>query len=260
LRYRDAIFPGVSITKDVTYGSAVNQQGQNVTLALDVYQPTGDNVTSRPAIVWVHGGSFCCGDKTSGEIVDEATTFAKKGYVNVSINYRLDPNGCSASAPTSHCVFEIQDSMHDAQAAVRFLRANATTYGVDTARIAIGGTSAGAITALNVAYNPDDVGTSGNPGFSSAVRAAASLSGAKILGTVNTGDAEALLFHGTSDPLVPYQWAQNTVTEATKAGVGIYLTTWQGAGHAPYVQHRTEILDEETNFFFNELDAGHAAR
>src|SRR3977135_4003950 len=100
LRYRDGIFPGVSITKDVTYGSAVNQQGQNVTLTLDLYQPTGDNVTSRPAIVWVHGGSFCCGDRTSGEIIDEATTFAKKGYVNVAINYRLDPNGCSASAPT----------------------------------------------------------------------------------------------------------------------------------------------------------------
>jgi carboxylesterase type B len=37
----------------------------------------------------VHGGSFCCGDKTSPELVDEANTFAKEGYVNFSIDYRL---------------------------------------------------------------------------------------------------------------------------------------------------------------------------
>jgi len=58
---------------------------------LDIYEPTGDAVTERPAIVWVHGGSFCCGDKGSAEIVDEANTFARKGYLNVSINYRLEP-------------------------------------------------------------------------------------------------------------------------------------------------------------------------
>ena len=56
------------------------------------------------------------------------------------------------------------------------------TYRIDTGRIAIGGTSAGAITALNVGANADDPGTSGSPGFSSAVSAAVSLSGAKLLG------------------------------------------------------------------------------
>jgi acetyl esterase/lipase len=242
------------------YGSAVNEQGQTVTLDMDLYEPNRDTAVARPAIIWIHGGSFCCGDKTSPELVDEANTFSMKGYVNVSINYRVDPNGCSASAPTAECVVEIQDAMHDAQAAVRFLRANAAKYRIDTDRIAVGGTSAGAITALNVAYNADDPGTSGNPGFSSAVRAAASLSGAKILGSIKAGDPEALLFHGTADPLVPYQWALNTVAEAQAAHVGIYLTTWDGAGHAPYQAHRNEILSEETNFFYNELDLAHAAQ
>ncbi|MGZ4716976.1 MAG: hypothetical protein ACXWCB_09815, partial [Acidimicrobiales bacterium] len=87
VRYRDAVFASVTTTSDVVYGSAVDQQGQTVSLTLDSYLPVGDSVTSRPAIVWVHGGSFSSGDKTSPELVDEATTFAKKGYVNVSINY-----------------------------------------------------------------------------------------------------------------------------------------------------------------------------
>jgi acetyl esterase/lipase len=258
LRYRDAIFSTVTTTSNVTYGSAVDQQGQTVTLRLDVYRPSGDSVTRRPAIVWVHGGGFSGGTRTSPEIVDEATTFAKKGYVTVSISYRLSPGGCSASAPTGSCVQAIIDAMHDAQAAVRFLRANAATYGVDVDRIAIGGTSAGAITALNVGYNPDDPGTSGNPGHSSAVRGAVSLSGAKILGTAGPGDAPSLLFHGTADGLVPYQWAVNTVNEAHGANLTAFLTTWQGEGHVPYTQHRTEIHDQTRNFLYYALDLADA--
>lgn len=258
LRYRDPVFAAVTKTSDVTYGSAVDQQGNTVTLKLDVYRPTGDTITNRPAVVWVHGGGFSSGNKTSPELVDEATTFAKKGYVNVSINYRLS-TGCSASAPTASCVQAIIDAMHDAQAAVRFLRATAATYGVDANRIAVAGTSAGAITALDVGANPNDPGTSGNPGYSSAARAAVSLSGAKILGREDAGDAAILLFHGTADTLVPYQWALNTLNEAKAAGLQAELTTWQGAGHVPYLQHRTEILDQTTNFLYWELDLTHAS-
>jgi acetyl esterase/lipase len=258
LRYRDAITSSVTTTKDVTYGSAVNQQGTTVSLKLDIYRPGGDTLTSRPAVVWVHGGSFSSGDKTSPELVDEATTLAEKGFVNVSINYRLG-TGCSFSAPTAACLTSIIDAMHDAQAAVRFLRARATTYGVDPNRIAIGGTSAGAITALDVGFNPNDPGTSGHPGFSSAVAGAVSLSGARVLGAADAGDAPSLLFHGTADPLVPYQWAVNTVNDAQAAGLPAFLTTWQGAGHAPYLEHRDEILDQTTNFLYWELDLAHAA-
>jgi len=81
LRYRDQVFSSVTVTRDLQYGSAPDANGNPVALKLDLYQPSGDTQTKRPAVVWVHGGSFCCGDKTSPEIVDEATTFAKLGYV-----------------------------------------------------------------------------------------------------------------------------------------------------------------------------------
>ena len=61
VRYRDQVFSAVTVTNNVTYGSAVNLSGQTITLQLDMYQPSGDTVTSRPAIVWVHGGSFSGG-------------------------------------------------------------------------------------------------------------------------------------------------------------------------------------------------------
>jgi dipeptidyl aminopeptidase/acylaminoacyl peptidase len=253
LRYRDEVFSNVSVTSNVIYGSAVNQQGQTVTLRLDVYQPSGDTLEERPAIVWVHGGSFRTGTRTSAEIVDQANVFSRKGYVNVSISYRLSQNGCSAGGITPECVTAIQHAKYDAFAAVRFLRANADTYNIDVDRIAISGTSAGAITAMNVAYDSTDVGNSGNPGFPSNVQAGVSLSGGRVFGAFDAADAPTLLFHGTADFVVPYQWAVNTRNGATAAGLASYLTSWEGAGHVPYLAHRTEIIDQTTNFLYHTL-------
>jgi acetyl esterase/lipase len=258
LRYRDEVFTGVTRTNDVAYGSAVDQNGQTVTLRLDAYEPTGDTVDERPAIVWVHGGGFSQGSKTSPELVEQANLFARKGYVNVSITYRLWPGGCFPV--TAQCVQAIIDAKHDAQAAVRFLRANADDYGVDADRIAIAGTSAGAITALNVAYGADDVGNSGNPGFPSTVRGAVSLSGAALVTAPDAGEPKALLFHGTADTVVPYQWAVDDVTAGKALGLDIFLTSWEGAGHVPYAAHRAEIHAQTTNFLYWTLDATNAAR
>jgi predicted esterase len=261
LRYRDDVFPTVTVTRDITYGSAVDQEGQNVTLRLDLYQPAGDTVASRPAIVWVHGGSFCCGSKTSGELVDQANAFGRQGFVSVSIDYRLSEDGCRPGADIVVCVTSIHHAREDAQTAVRFLRANATRYRIDPTRIAIGGSSAGAITALNVGYSPENPGPGDHQGHSSAVRAVQSISGAQLAsGPINARDAPALLFHNSSDPLVSYSWAQSTVDSAKAAGLLAILRTWEGSGHVPYSQHRTQILTETRNFFYSQMDLAHAAR
>jgi predicted esterase len=251
VRYRDPIFNGVTVTSNITYGTAVNLSGQTITLRLDMYQPSGDTITSRPAIVWVHGGSFCCGSKTSPEIVDEATTFSKKGYVNASIDYRLESPGCAGSA--SNCVAAIQEAAADAQTAVRFLRTNAATYGIDPNRIAIGGSSAGAITALNVGYSSSE-----DP--SASVRAAVSLSGARLfVGTISPGDAPALAFHCTTDPLVRYSWVVNTINSAKAQGLDAFLESWNQTCHVPYAEHRQQIIDQTRNFLWWEMDLARAA-
>jgi acetyl esterase/lipase len=250
-RYRDPIFNAVTVKKNVTYGSAVNLSGQTVTLQLDMYQPAGDRVTSRPAIVWVHGGSFCCGSKTSPEIVDEATTFSKMGYLNVSIDYRVESPGCTGNF--SNCGAAIQEAAADAQTAVRFLRTNAATYGIDPSRIAIGGSSAGGITALNVGYSSSE-----DP--SASVRAAVSIAGAQLLvGTISPGDASALDFHCTTDALVPFQAAVNTINAAKAQGLDAFLRSWNQTCHVPYAEHRQQILDQTRNFLSWELGLALAA-
>jgi acetyl esterase/lipase len=254
LRYRDAVFTEVDVTSGVTFGSAKDLTGTTKTLKLDVYQPKGDTATARPAIVWIHGGGFSGGERTSGELVDQANHFAKLGYVNVSIDYRLSAKGCVPFG--AECLATIAMAREDAQAAVRFLRRYAATYKVDPTRIAVAGTSAGAITAYNVAYGSEQVGASGNAGYSSKVRAAVSLSGAAIATDPAPGDPPTLDFHGTEDGLVPYAWVQTTITEAKKEGLIAELTVWEGDGHVPYGAHRAEILEQTRNFLFHTLDLG----
>lgn len=261
LRYRDEVFSAVTTTAGVAYGKAVDSSEREVELQLDLFRPDGDVVGDRPAIVWVHGGSFTRGSRTAAEIVDQATAFARKGYVTASISYRLSPTGCVVR--DARCIEAIVDAREDAQAAVRFLRANAATYGIDPSRIAIAGTSAGAVTALNVAYLPDEPGMSGTPDQSSAVRAAMSFSGAAIFNDrIGAGDAPVLAFHGTEDRVVAYSLAEATVSTARGAGLVAELVSWQGEGHVPYRQHRDQIIDLTTNFFYRtlDLDLEHAAR
>ena len=165
LRYRDPIFSNVTVTNDVIYGNAPDSQGNNVDLKLDLYQPAGDTVTKRPALVWVHGGGFTAGDKASGRA--KATAFAKLGYVAVSINYRLlSPDGCGGNPnPTPVCQNAALAAQHDAQAAVRFLRKNAALYKVDADRIAMGGASAGGVTSVLAATRREDPGHQRQPGL-----------------------------------------------------------------------------------------------
>ena len=172
--------------------------------------------------------------------------------MNVSINYRLESPGCSGTL--SNCGVAIQEAAADAQAAVGFLRMNAATYGIDPNRIAIGGSSAGAITALNVGYSSSE-----DP--SARVRAAVSLSGAQLgVGTISPGDAPAIDFHCTTDPLVPYQWAVNTINAAKAQGLDAFLESWNETCHVPYTEHRQQILDQSRNFLWWEMDLAHAAR
>jgi dienelactone hydrolase len=257
LRYRDQVFSNVSVTSGLQYGQAPDANDNPVDLKLDLYQPTGDTQTLRPALVWVHGGSFSGGDKTNIVPTDVANTFAKLGYVVVSINYRLLGSGCVANP--SNCFIAALEAKHDAQAAVRWLRANASTYRIDTSRIGIGGESAGGITATLVGLYSEDTGTSGNPGYPSTVRGFVSVSGGLPGGAfASSGDALGLFFHGTADGTVSPDWSVQTAVEMSKAGVPAWLEVQDGAGHVPWAQYRSLYLEQADWFLYFALDLAHA--
>ena len=248
-RYLDRVFSSATVTKDLAYGSAVNDRGQTQTLELDLYRPAGDTATARPAVVVVHGGGFVTGTKEKSAVW--ADDLAKRGYVAVSIDYRL----ASGSIPRGSAAYvrAVYDAKHDAQAAVRWLRKNATAYGVDPDRIGITGGSAGAATSLIVAWDGGDVGTSGNPGYSSAVDAVVANSGTMSASILGAGDAPALMLNGTADTTVAYGDAKATCDQAAPAHVWCTLVTFPGTAHTVGA-YQPELLKTMTaTYFYDHL-------
>lgn len=116
--------------------------GPDTAQRLDVYTRgtfTGEprwfrtDTTGHPTFVWIHGGGFVSGDKRS-ELAYFAA-FLQRGWVVVSLNYR---QGAGVGGK----------SMEDVVCAMRWLRANATKFGIDTARVVVGGGSAGGTLAF----------------------------------------------------------------------------------------------------------------
>jgi acetyl esterase/lipase len=212
-----------SVERGLAFGRASGR-----TLKLDLYRSARVPSTQAPVIVWIHGGGFYEG--TREEIGPYSVEFARRGYLSISIDYRLHTesfvlrrNGWKRAAV---------DAQHDAQAAVRWVRRHAVALGVDTDRIYVGGFSAGAITALRVSQRPEDPGRSGNPGLSSRVSGAISVAGGGDTGSIGRGDPPALLLHGTRDGNVPYSWARETRNAYRRAGVACTLISYPGVGHS----------------------------
>lgn len=130
-----AVPPTVRAVTDVTYV----RRGLH-DLKLDLYVPAGDAPAPRPAIVFVHGGGWRAGVRAN--FAPMAIRMAERGYVTATISYRLSPEALYPAA------------VMDAKAAVRWVRAHATDYGIDPHRIAIaGGSAGGQIAALTGVTN-----------------------------------------------------------------------------------------------------------
>ena len=139
-RYETEIFTLVNKTT-INYSDVYT----DVEHEMDIYTPEGDIETDRPVIIYMHGGSFYLGDKGMTDCVDFCESFAKRGYVCASINYRLsDMFSFLLSQDVQYQT--VLKAVADAKSAVRFFRKdfteNGNTYGVDPSTIFVGGYSA----------------------------------------------------------------------------------------------------------------------
>lgn len=147
----DPFFTDAQISQqlNVTFGNAIDWQGNTVDLKLDAYYPTLsiDTLPLRPLILMVHGGGLISGDKVNYTRV--CKEFAKRGFVAVTINYRLGLNCATDTISEEKAKYRAQQDIH---AAFRFVSANATQLRVDTSWMFIGGGSAGSVASLGVVY------------------------------------------------------------------------------------------------------------
>lgn len=244
-RYQKEIFPDVEVKKDLLYGKAkglwtsspysdepyieVLRKGMIRTfkdptmldLNMDIYYPKTDLFKNRPLVMLIHGGAFYIGSKESPAEVSLATSLAKRGYLVASIDYRL-----GFKLTPSDLEMSAYRAVQDAHAALRFLAHNAKGLGIDPNQVYVGGTSAGAVASLNVAFMSNDerperiidaekeglvnrIEESGNKYTESfRIKAVANLWGAVADPTIIDRDEEisVLSIHGTADEIVPYDY------------------------------------------------------
>ena len=243
---------GVKAYRDVVYQTVDGYRPQIV----DVYVPAGKG--PHPLVLYIHGGGWRGGHtRHSGALADfpkALAALAAEGFTVASLEYRL----------SSEAQFPAQ--LQDANAALRFLRANAKAYGIDPARVGVWGGSAGghltaltALTCRDTALDPaaandscvqaavtwygvyEFAGMNATPDGNSA--------GAKLLGCTGPCSAEAnrrvspvayidakdppfLLIHGTEDKVVPVEQSHIGEAALKAAGVPVQSIYIEGVDHS----------------------------
>lgn len=233
----------INIEKDVAFGETTNFKGENETLLLDIYSPSEGVAKNRPAIMWMHGGGFRLqNDKSQKYIVEMATRFAKRGYVCISINYRVRENPKNDKAGT------MKDALEDAMKGLNWLRENSDKLGVDKSKIIIGGGSAGGILGNNFCYRD---GSKNEKWDKSGIIAFVNLWGSPDESwgkyTIDKNDPPMIIVHGTEDAAVPYVNSLEIIKRLKKADVKNEVITIEGAGHTP-ANHMDDFEVKIANF------------
>jgi para-nitrobenzyl esterase len=223
----------VRVARGIVYGSGpvIEPEPAQVELRLDLYEPEGDGVeASPPGILLLHGGGWIAGDREDERIGAIATALATRGYLAASIDYRLLADSPPVQLSTDFqgltaIPFFAATAAEDAFAAYEWLRANAS---VDPERMFIGGASAGAVSALTLAFSADDVDVPDPPRFLGVV----DLWGLIFqLDHVEAGEAAIFIVHGDADGTVPFVLSEQLVARATEVGVPLEFHRVPGADH-----------------------------
>lgn len=249
------------------------------TLELNLAKPKVAN-GALPCVICIHGGGFRAGKRESYDGLIQK--LAGEGFVAVSISYRLAPKHPFPAA------------VHDAKAAVRWVRANAMKYGINPEKIGVTGGSAGGHLAQFLGVTgevPEFEGEGGNQGVSSKVQCVVNVYGpsdftksygksvdaAEVLPLFLGGDlktafpahirsspvnwvtpnaAPTLCIHGTEDKYVAHEQAIWMVDRLKSCGVEADLLTIPGAGHG-FKGPDAEKADQAlVSFFKRKLGEG----
>ena len=261
----------IKVEKNIVYG-----KGDDVDLQLDLAMPA-EGKGPFPAIICIHGGAWKEGNRQ--QLGPMTTLFAKRGFVAVTVSYRLAPE------------YRFPAQIEDCKAAARFLRANAEKFKLDPDHIGAVGFSAGGHLSCLMGAADEKAGlegAGGNPKQSSRVQAVVSFFGptdfttktwnkvveSAILvpflgGTIEEkmelyrkcspilyctkDDPPFLFFHGTKDPLVGIDQSQKMVAKLKEVGVSARLVTMEGEGHGWGGEKLTKTMDETVRFFEEKL-------
>jgi acetyl esterase/lipase len=237
-------------------------------LKADLYLPRSKD--PHPAVLLIFGGGWHHGDRT--QLAPIAINLASRGYVAVATSYRLAPR------------YRFPAQLRDVQLAVRWMRANATTYGIDPKRIGAWGYSAGAhLAALLGGINASDklgwpgseieaVVAGGTPtdltkptkgrqvieliGGTIEQKAAEYIEASPIH-YVSPGDPPVFIYHGGADRLVSLDHATDYKARLDAAGIPNELMILRGRNHLMAYLTDQPAVDEGLHFLDRYLRDAH---
>ena len=219
---KPAVPESIEVVKDIVYNEV-----DSISLKLDIYK-LKNLKAATPVLIFIHGGGWSKGNKS--DYLPYLIDYAKKGYVTVTVSYRL-----SGVAPFPAAV-------QDVKCAVQWIRAHSEEYMINPDKIAVIGGSAGGHLAMMLAYSDTSY---------SKVQAVVSIYGPTDLTTeyarnrgeclqflgksyqdspdlylaasprtyISRDDPPTLIFHGTIDSLVPVSQSDSLHKWLDLAGV-----------------------------------------
>jgi acetyl esterase/lipase len=221
--------------------SAFDPQAGVKSYALDLYRSAKTPRRDAPVVVLLHGGGFVTGDR--GQMRTVAEALARRGFLAASITYRLVPesrNRGAGIASDQDLIPASAEAEADAERALRWIRKHRASLGAaaEQRRYAVGGYSAGGITALRVGLRSTDAATL--PALRFKIGAAFAFSGTECgpwlakyncAGAYDKHDAPLLLFQGETDTIVRADWARQTCEAAQASGGGCKGYYYPGQDH-----------------------------
>lgn len=248
--------------KHEKHGAIVFASGTDYELKCDIYQPIADE--PRPIMLAIHGGAWTTGSKFA--MFRHARILANRGYVVMALNYRLAPQ------------HKWPAQIHDCKHAVRWIREHAAQYNADPERVYAFGYSAGGHLAAMLATTDKDDGLEGEskaPYAKHSSRIQGLIAGGaptefSWIGETDTtlkywlgqtkkkapeiyanaspitfltkDDPAMVLFHGSSDGLVPVSSPRRFVERCREANVAADLLE-RGGGHALTFTLTNHLID-----------------
>lgn len=270
--------PQYIVTTDVAFAQVDAWYGHTIRdLKMDIVYPEDQSGKEYPCIVWICGGAWLRMDKSAH--LAYLTQLAREGFVVASVEYRTSNEGS----------FPMQ--LQDVKSAIRYLKAHAKRFRIDSNRFGVSGESAGGYLSAMAALTTDrsfDVGAYTE--FDSSVQAAcpwypptdvegfyynsaldaAAAPESLLLGKnvmlhleeakricplyyVTPQAPPFLIIHGLDDHTVPFAQGQALYDALEQAGCDVTLMALEGADHADIQFFQAPVWEEMAAFFRDKL-------
>lgn len=253
----------IDIYKNVRYGLVPDSiDDASSDRILDLYLPKNPKNNKLPVFLFIHGGGFRNGDKGVAAIQQLCLKIASKGIAVLSINYRLTLKyktyigsssvNMSKGLPPAMEFNEgfriaLNNATEDTEIALRWIKKKSNSYNFSTRSIGVGGSSAGAMTALNLAY----ISSQKIIPVKAVIDMWGGMANAKL---IKKNAPPVLIYHGDNDKVVHVDYAYALKNQMDKIGSKkSVLCIMEGQGHAQYDVILNEKVDEIVTFLKTNL-------